>query len=645
MTTPRQVLATDGPLARWVDGYAARPQQMEMADVIAAALEKGESLICEAGTGTGKTLAYLVPALLSRRKVVISTGTRNLQDQLFDRDLPLVRKALELSTTIALLKGRANYLCLQRMQVAEAQGAVLDRASLGLLAGIRQWSNQTRDGDLSGFPDLPEESRLRPLVTSTTENCLGQGCPHFDRCFVFQARKRAQEADVTVVNHHLFLSDLGLRGRGHGELLPAFDAAIFDEAHQLPELASQFFTRTVSSHQWFDLLQDARAAYLEEAADLPAFTGRLDAVETALRALRLALGTADSGSRAWRELRGQAPVQSALTTLLDAADAVRVVLENFADRGKSLDNCFRRAAELLQATGNFLDGTDGAHVQWLELRGRGFLLHETPLDVAGLFWQGLDPELRPCIFTSATLSVGGDFSHFAGRLGLQDLAAHGWASPFNFRRQAILCIPKGLPDPRTDGYTERVVAAALPLLDLTRGRAFLLFTSYRALNIAAPLVRASVDWPVLVQGEAPRSELLARFRATPHAVLLGTSSFWEGVDVRGQSLSCVIIDKLPFAAPDDPVLQARMKKLEEEGMNPFMEYQVPEAVISLRQGIGRLIRDERDYGVLMICDPRLLSRPYGKIFLRSLPAMDCVRSLEPVRAFLAAHESGAAGPS
>lgn len=640
--TPRQVLAADGPLARWVDGYAARPQQVDMAEAIAAAFEKGESLICEAGTGTGKTLAYLVPALLARRKVVISTGTRNLQDQLFDRDLPLVCKALGLTTSTALLKGRANYLCLLRMQNVEEQGAGLDRGSLALLADIRQWSNQTRDGDLAGFPDLPEESRLRAVVTSTTENCLGQACAHFDRCFVFQARKRAQEADVTVVNHHLFLSDLGLRGRGYGELLPEFDAAIFDEAHQLPELASQFFTRTVSSHQWFELVQDARAAYLKEAADLPAFNTCLDALDTSLRVLRLSFGTAD-GSRAWRELRDQEAVRSALPALLDGADAVRVLLEEFAGRGKLLDNCFRRVAELLQATGDFFDSRDAASVQWLETRGRGFLLHQTPLDVAGLFWQGLDPELHPCIFTSATLSVGGDFAHFAGRLGLQELAAHTWPSPFNFRRQAMLCIPEGMPDPRSDGYTERVVGAALALIELTHGRAFMLFTSYRALNIAAPLVRSAVAWPVLVQGEAPRSELLERFRTMPNAVLLGTSSFWEGVDVRGQALTCVIIDKLPFAAPDDPVLQARMQKLEQEGMNPFMDYQVPEAVISLRQGIGRLIRDERDFGVLMICDPRLLSRPYGKVFLRSLPAMDCVRSLEPVRAFLAAHESAAGG--
>lgn len=635
--TPRQVLAADGPLADLVDGYAARPQQMEMAEAIAAALEKGESLICEAGTGTGKTLAYLVPALLAGQKVVISTGTRNLQDQLFDRDLPLVQKALAAPAVTALLKGRANYLCLLRMQQAEQQGAGLDRASMALLAGIRGWGNQSLDGDLAGFPDLPEESRLRGLVTSTAENCLGQSCEHFDRCFVFQARKRAQEADVTVVNHHLFLSDLGLRGRGYGELLPDFDVAIFDEAHQLPELASQFFTRSVTSHQWFEFLQDTRAAYLKEAADLPEFNNRLDAVETALRALRLTLGTED-GSRAWCELRDQEPVQNAVATLLSAVDAVREVLENFAARGRLLDNCFRRLAELLQMTAAFHDSADPASVQWLELRGRGFLLHQTPLDVADLFRQGLNPGLHPCIFTSATLSVDGDFSHFATRLGLQQVPARSWPSPFDFPQQAMLYIPPGLPDPRAGGYTERVVEAAVPLLRLTRGHAFLLFTSYRALHLAAPLVRAALSYPVLVQGEAPRTELLERFRNTSNAVLLGTSSFWEGVDVRGQSLSCVIIDKLPFAAPDDPVLQARMRKLQEEGRNPFMDYQVPEAVISLRQGIGRLIRDERDYGVLMICDPRLLSRPYGRVFLRSLPEMQRVHALEPVEKFLAAHE-------
>jgi ATP-dependent DNA helicase DinG len=637
--TPREVLAADGPLGRVVDGFAARPQQIEMAEAIAGALARGESLICEAGTGTGKTLAYLVPALLSRRKVVISTGTRNLQDQLYDRDLPRVRRALSLPVTTALLKGRANYLCLLRMQVAEAQSAGLDRTAMALLADIRRWSDRTVDGDLAGFPDLPEENRLRGLVTSTAENCLGQACGHFDRCFVFQARKRAQEADVAVVNHHLFLADLGLRGRGYGELLPDFDAAIFDEAHQLPELASQFFTRTVSSHRWLELIQDARAAYLKEAADLPEFMTRLDALETAVRALRAAFGGGD-GSRAWLDERDRDGVSSALAALLEAADGTRALLENFAARGRLLDNCFRRITELLDMSAAFLDGGDAASVRWLELRGRGFLLHQTPLDVAALFRQGLDPGRHPCVFISATLSVDGDFTHFASRLGLHGVAAHSWPSPFEFRRQALLYIPQGLPDPRSDGYTARVIEAAAPLLELTRGRAFLLFTSYRALHVAAPLLRAAAPWPVLVQGDAPRTELLDRFRATPNAVLLGTSSFWEGVDVRGQSLSCVIIDKLPFAAPDDPVLQARMRRLEEDGMNPFMDYQVPEAVIALRQGIGRLIRDARDYGVLMICDPRLLSRPYGRVFLRSLPAMECVRTLEPVRTFLAAHEAG-----
>jgi ATP-dependent DNA helicase DinG len=630
-------LAANGPLAERVDGYAARPQQLEMAEAIAGAIERGESLICEAGTGTGKTLAYLIPALLAGQKVIISTGTRNLQDQLFDRDLPLVLEALGTTQATALLKGRANYLCLQRMQLAEEQGAGLDRASLALLTGIRGWGNQTVDGDLAGFPELPEESRLRGLVTSTAENCLGQSCAHFDRCFVFQARKRAQEADVTVVNHHLFLSDLGLRGRGYGELLPDFGVAIFDEAHQLPELASQFFTRTVTSHQWFEFLQDTRAAYLKEAADLPEFINRLDAVETGLRALRLTFGNED-GTRAWRDVRDQEPVQSALAALLATADLVRDVLENFAARGKLLDNCCHRVTELLQMTSAFRDRADPAAVQWLELRGRGFFLHQTPLEVASLFREGLNPDVHPCVFTSATLSVNGDFSHFAARLGLQEVPARSWPSPFDFRHQSMLYIPPGLPDPRAEGYTEGVVEAAVPLLQITRGRAFLLFTSYRALHLAAPLVRAALSYPVLVQGDAPRTELLERFRTTANAVLLGTSSFWEGVDVRGQSLSCVIIDKLPFAAPDDPVLQARLRKLEEEGGNPFMDYQVPEAVISLRQGIGRLIRDEQDYGVLMICDPRLLSKPYGKVFLRSLPDMERVRALEPVEQFLAAHE-------
>jgi ATP-dependent DNA helicase DinG len=414
---------------------------------------------------------------------------------------------------------------------------------------------------------------------------------------------------------------------------------IFDEAHQLPELASQFFSRSLSSHQWFDLARDAKAAYVEEAADMPEFPRAIDELEKAVRDLRLAFGDSDA-PRAWQEVSGRAGVSAAFGALLDCANGVHGLLEAFAGRGKQLDHCFRRLTDLLAELGDFQESTGGDHVQWLEIRGRGFLLHRTPLDVAAAYQSRMADAGQACIYTSATLSVNGNFDHFASQLGLREVAARSWPSPFDFRRQALIYVPEGLPDPREGGYTGLAVDAALPVLALTRGRAFFLFTSHRALRLAAEKIRPLLDHPVFVQGEAPRTELLDRFRASGNAVLLGTGSFWEGVDVRGQALSCVIIDKLPFAAPDDPVLQARLRRMEEENRNPFMEYQVPEAVIALRQGIGRLIRDANDWGVLMICDPRILTKSYGRIFRNSLPGTEWTRSLDSVREFLRGHEPG-----
>ena len=637
--TPTDILSAEGPLARLVPGYAPRPQQIEMAEAIAGALAAGENMICEAGTGTGKTFAYLVPAILSGMKVIVSTGTRHLQDQLYGRDLPLVREAVGTPVNVALLKGRANYLCLHRLDAAEGGKPDLDRDALGRLADIRLWSQQTESGDLAELTDMPEESALRPAVTSTIENCLGQSCDFYDECFVFKARRRAMDADITIVNHHLYLADLALREEGHGELLPPAEVVIFDEAHQLPKLASEFFSSTASSYQWHELLRDCRAAYLKEAGDFPEFLERVDRVEKSVRDLRLALG-ADEGAVPWQAARERAGVESALRALLDTAQDLSGLLESLAERGKLLSQCHQRFVELLAMTGEFHEPAPGPHVQWLELRGRGFALHQTPLDIAQEFQARLQQSGCQSIFTSATLSVNGDFRHFAAQLGLEGFPAMRWPSPFDFRRQALLYVPKGLPDPRQDGYTELAVERMLPVIELTRGRAFLLFTSYRALNIAAPLIRSRVPFPVLVQGDAPRTELLESFRRAGNAVLLGTASFWEGVDVRGQALSCVIIDKLPFSSPDDPVLQARLKKMEEDHRNPFMEYQLPEAVLDLLQGIGRLIRDSGDYGVLMICDPRLLSRPYGRTFLKSLPQMELTQDTGDVRDFMSSHEGG-----
>ena len=637
MQTPADILGEHGALAELIPDFTIRPQQVEMAEAIGEAMDRRESLVCEAGTGTGKTFAYLVPALQSGYKVIISTGTRHLQDQLFTRDLPLVRKAVGRPLNVALLKGRANYLCLYRMRLAEADSRRLNRQGRSFLFDIRDWSQRTDSGDLAELTHIPEDAAVRSACISSADNCLGQECDYYDDCFVFRARRRAADADLAVVNHHLFLADMVLKEAGYGELLPSAEVVVFDEAHQLPELASQFFSETLSGRQLLELVADSRTAYFEEAADLPGFPEMLDRCEKAVRDLRLSFPGKENRV-AWSELKDAAEVSAALSTLLEKMADVHRVLEDFAGRGKSLDNCHKRVAALSAFIEQFDETEEGEYVRWLELRGNGFLLHRTPLDIADVFRTRMSEYDCLSIFTSATLSVNRRFDHFSTQLGLEDVEARSWDSPFNFKTQSVLYSPRDLPDPGTPGYTERVVERSIPLLRLTRGRAFFLFTSHRALRAAAQLISAALDFPMLVQGDAPRTELLETFRTTPHAVLLGTSSFWEGVDVRGQALSCVIIDKLPFAAPDDPVLRARLKQMEEQGRNPFMDYQVPEAVITLKQGIGRLLRDRSDYGVLMIGDPRLRTRPYGRIFLNSLPQMVHTRELGDIEAFLRRHE-------
>jgi ATP-dependent DNA helicase DinG len=637
MLSPSEVLADDGPLARLIEGYQARPQQQVFAEAIAEALDQGQSLICEAGTGTGKTFAYLIPAIQSAGKAIISTATKHLQDQLYQKDIPIIREALGSPINIAILKGRANYLCLHRLQLAEEDGGNLSRRNLGYLPQVRQWSTQTVTGDLAELTGIPEQAAIRHSIVSTVENCLGQECESYADCHVYRARRLAAEADIVVVNHHLFLADMSLREQGYGELLPVADLLVFDEAHRLPDLASEFFTNTLGSRQVLELARDCRLAYRAEAADLPEFERLLDRLEIGVRDLRLAFGREDRRA-AWFEARKGEGVADAIRNFRGCLGDLGRVLDEFAARGKQLDNCLKRLQGVLRHLDEF-DGekADGA-IQWLETRGQGLFLHQTPLDVAGVFQERLRDYACPVIYTSATLAVDGNFRHFAAQLGLQEVAAKVWPSPFDFRTQAMCYLPAGLPDPREPGYTAAVMEASIPVLRLTRGRAFLLFTSHRGMREAAEHLVGKIDFPILVQGDAPRTELLDLFRKTRHAVLLGTSSFWEGVDVRGQALSCVIIDKLPFAAPDDPVLQARLRRLEEQGGSPFMDYQIPEAVISLKQGVGRLIRDRNDYGVLMLCDPRLKTKAYGRIFIKSLPDVRYTSELAEVEAFFRAHE-------
>lgn len=629
-----EVLGREGLLARSLEGFTYRPQQLEMAERVAAVLEYGGVLITEAGTGTGKTFAYLVPALLSGRKVLLSTGTRNLQDQLFHRDLPLVRDALGTPAQVALLKGRANYLCIHRMENALLEGRLRARVLVDHLMAVQRWAGRTVSGDIAELTEIPEDSEIWPLVTSSSDNCLGQECPVYSKCHLVEARRRAQEADLVVINHHLLCADFALKEEGFGELLPAADCIVVDEAHQLPETASNFFGLSVTGRQLLELARDSEQEYHREAGDLPEIPERAAALGKATRDLRLSFGV-ELRRGPWREISGDhrilaamEQVQQELTRLGESLAAVR-------ERGKGLASCYERCAALGLGLSALCEEGEEGDVRWFETHRQSFRLCRTPLEIAGLFRAQMERHPASWIFTSATLAVGESFRHFQDRMGLEEAETARWESPFDYPRQALWFIPCGMPDPRTPGYTGAVLEVAVPVLEASRGRAFLLFTSHRALREAAELLESRIDFPILVQGSAPKGELLERFRRLGNAVLLGTASFWEGVDVRGEALSCVLIDKLPFASPGDPVLQARIDALRERGGNPFMEFQVPQAAIALKQGAGRLIRDENDRGVLVVCDPRLLKKGYGHTFLASMPPMARSRELADVQRFFA----------
>lgn len=632
------VFSTDGPLASEIPGFSPRQAQLRMAGAVAGAFEDDAVLVVEAGTGTGKTFAYLVPALLSGHRTIISTGTRHLQDQLFHRDLPLVRRALEAPVDIALLKGRANYLCLHRLEIAEQDGRLPTRSAMADLEIIRRWARVTESGDTAELADVAEESPVWPMVTSTTDNCLGAECSFFQQCHVVRARRRAQEAEVLVINHHLLFADMALKEEGFGELLPGAGAFVIDEAHQLPAVASQFFGISLTSRQLLGIARDAVLEHLREAGDmreLPATAGRL---ETAVRDLRLAFPR-ESGRSHWHQVTGIPAVSAALQGVETSLRELTAWLKAAASRGRGLENCGNRATLLMERL-HLVREPPKTHIHWLETSRRGFGIHFTPFEVASHIRSNMQALGNTWVFTSATLAVGENFEHFCHRAGLQEPRTVRLDSPFDYAHNALLYLPPALPDPGDASHTPAVIAAARSVLACSEGRAFLLFTSHRALRAAAEALGADFPYPLLVQGSAPRSELLERFRKSGNAVLLGTGSFWEGVDVRGEALSCVLIDKLPFASPGDPVLNARIEAMRAEGGNPFVEYQLPQAVIALKQGVGRLIRDVSDRGVLVLCDPRLRSRSYGKIFLDSLPPMPRTTSLADVRTFFAS----AAGP-
>jgi ATP-dependent DNA helicase DinG len=626
-------------LAQTISGYRMRAQQLEMAQAIAEAIQHNRALVAEAGTGTGKTFAYLVPALLSGGKVIISTGTKTLQDQLYNRDLPAVRDALAVPVSVAMLKGRANYVCHLHLGRAAAEGRFANRDDARYVHLIRSFAQTSSTGDKSELPEVPENATIWPAVTSTRDNCIGQECENYKECFVMEARKRALAADVVVVNHHLFFADVMLRDEGVSELLPTANTVIFDEAHQLPETAGLFFGEDVSTSQVMELARDAHAEFITTAKDCPALPEATAALEKATRDFRLVFGLEGARMPVQRALALKG-FDVAFAAMLAALKALAAVLETQAARAPTLENCWQRAQALQLQLERWHAGADANLVRWVEVFSQSVLLHATPLSVAEIFGKQMEGHPRAWIFTSATLAVKNDFGHYLGQMGLLEASTARWDSPFDYANQSILYVPKGMPVPNSPGYVAAVAAVALPAIRASRGRAFVLCTSLRAMRDIHVLLRDAferegLDYPLLMQGESSRTELLERFRRLGNAVLVGSQSFWEGVDVRGEALSLVVIDKLPFAPPDDPVLAARIDKMNAEGRNAFMEYQLPYSVITLKQGAGRLIRDETDSGVLMICDPRLIDKHYGKRIWQSLPPMKRTREVAEVEAFFA----------
>ncbi len=631
------LLGPNGPLARVIEGFESRREQQLMADWVFETLEARGTLAIEAGTGTGKTFAYLVPVLLSGRQVILSTGTRTLQDQLFHRDLPTVAKALGRPAKVALLKGRSNYLCLHRLELTETQPGLpgVEPADSRMVARIRKWSRTTATGDLSEVKSLRDSDPAWAAVTSTRENCLGMQCQQFGRCHVVTARREAQSADVVVVNHHLLLADLAMKDEGFGELLPGAEAIVLDEAHQVPEIAAQFFGRSFSARQAVALSRDANAELARAGLLQGEWRTRLAALDEAAAA---ALSTLTGlGERIdWASL--PEGFLAALDELRGAFGRMATDLSTADPENPGLKQCARRAAKLAETLATLLDAESDAGLRWVELSGRSFSLSFTPFEVATRLGELMRAQGGAWIFTSATLAVGDDFSHFLGRIGAESAPSVRIDSPFDFERQALLYLPPGLPDPASRDYTEAVIATARPLIEAAGGRSFLLFTSHRALREAARILEGDSAfmhrYPMLVQGEAPRESLLKRFRELGNAVLLGTASFWEGVDVRGHALALVVIDKLPFAAPEDPLLKARLEGIRRRGGNPFRDFQLPQAVLALKQGFGRLIRDREDFGVVAICDPRLQTRGYGPTFVASLPPARLVTEEEEATKFL-----------
>lgn len=633
MTTVNRVFAADGELAKAIDGYAPRQAQLDLATDIEQTISEQSVLVAEAGTGTGKTFAYLVPAMLSGKKVVISTGSKNLQEQLFHKDLPLIRKALKHTGQVALLKGRSNYLCRYRLDDFQRHGGQLDASQLSDLVKVKTWASTTCSGDIGELSAVAEDSTIFPLVTSTVDNCLSKDCPQVKDCHLVKARQRAIDADIVVINHHLFFADMALKDTGFGELIPKAEVVIFDEAHQIADIASEYFGEAFSTRQLLELANDTIQLYRTELSDVKQLGKAADKLKATAQDFRLLFPIEPSKGN-WREKYQQQPIASAFGKMRTDLDFLYQVLKICVSRNKGIDNCFDRAVNLL-AKCDLMANTDVfGQSLWYETTSRHCVLHQTPLSIADKFQQHINESAAGWVFTSATLAVDDSFKHFTRQLGINEYRELLLESPFDYWQQSRLLVPRYLPAANDRHRASALADIAKQLIDASGGGCFLLFTSYRVMNQVAEILADTIDTPLLVQGQMAKRSLLQHFIDRKEAVLLATASFWEGVDVRGNNLTCVMIDKLPFAAPDDPLLQARSEDVNRQGGDAFRQIQIPQAVIALKQGVGRLIRDLNDQGLLVICDDRLVNRDYGQTFMKSLPDMRRTRDLTTAVEFL-----------